>query len=191
MKLSHYLKIFESRDNPDECIAFSTKRASIVQLARETLNEISSGDLCRRMPSFLPDLRSLFRMWRPKKSDARLWQNWGRSSPVLNIVAILNLDCNFACPYCYENGIKGDFYMSRQTADALIAFASSVSMPTRRCCWRIFTAENPPEPGSDPPYLRGAQTLCGIKRRNLFHYPGDQRVAAKPENRGSAENPGA
>ncbi|MFA7014037.1 MAG: radical SAM protein, partial [Desulfobacterales bacterium] len=124
MQLSHYLKIFESRDNPDECIAFSTKRASIVQLARETLTEIASGDLCRedaellaRLEIIVPDVET------EKKAMLAFGRTWGRSSPVLNIVAILNLDCNFACPYCYENGVKGNFYMSRQTADALIAFA--------------------------------------------------------------------
>ena len=124
MQLSHYLKIFESRDNPDECIAFSTKRASIVQLARETLTEIASGDLCRedaellaRLEIIVPDVET------EKKAMLAFGRTWGRSSPVLNIVAILNLDCNFACPYCYENGVKGNFYMSGQTADALIAFA--------------------------------------------------------------------
>lgn len=124
MQLSHYLKIFESRDNPDECIAFSTKRASIVQLARETLNEIASGDLCREDAELLSQLEIIVpNVEAEKKAMLAFGRTWGRSSPVLNIVTILNLDCNFACPYCYENGVKGNFYMSGPTADALIAFA--------------------------------------------------------------------
>jgi uncharacterized protein len=32
----------------------------------------------------------------------------------------LNLDCNLACPYCYENHFRGKSYMSEATADLLV-----------------------------------------------------------------------
>lgn len=40
----------------------------------------------------------------------------------LNISVFINLDCNFACPYCYEGDLKGKIVMSDETADLLIAF---------------------------------------------------------------------
>jgi uncharacterized protein len=41
----------------------------------------------------------------------------------LNITAVLNLDCNFACLYCFEGNMKGkNLYMSNETADRLIDF---------------------------------------------------------------------
>ena len=40
----------------------------------------------------------------------------------LNIIAVLNLDCNFSCTYCFEEGVKGNLYMSEATADRLLAF---------------------------------------------------------------------
>jgi len=40
----------------------------------------------------------------------------------LSLMVVLNLDCNFACPYCYEGGMKGKYYMSSDVADRLIDF---------------------------------------------------------------------
>ncbi len=40
----------------------------------------------------------------------------------MNVTVVLNLDCNFACVYCYEGDMKGKLYMSEDTADLLIAF---------------------------------------------------------------------
>ena len=43
-------------------------------------------------------------------------------NPVLNLTVVLNLDCNFACLYCYEGEMKGKLYMSRETGDLLVRF---------------------------------------------------------------------
>ncbi len=39
------------------------------------------------------------------------------------ITAVLNLDCNLACRYCFEGNRKGKHYMSADTAGALVEFA--------------------------------------------------------------------
>jgi uncharacterized protein len=41
---------------------------------------------------------------------------------VLNITVVLNLDCNFACLYCYEGNLKGNFYLSDETEAGLIDY---------------------------------------------------------------------
>ncbi len=33
---------------------------------------------------------------------------------------VLNLDCNLACPYCYEDSFRGKNYMSAETAALLV-----------------------------------------------------------------------
>ena len=40
----------------------------------------------------------------------------------LNITVVMNLDCNFACTYCYEGEMKGKLYMSDETAGRLTDF---------------------------------------------------------------------
>jgi uncharacterized protein len=40
------------------------------------------------------------------------------------IMAVMNLDCNLACPYCFEGNRKGEHYMSPETADQLVDFVS-------------------------------------------------------------------
>ncbi|MDD2389620.1 MAG: 4Fe-4S cluster-binding domain-containing protein [Desulfobacterales bacterium] len=52
-------------------------------------------------------------------------------NPRLKITVVLNLDCNFACPYCYEGENKGKFYMSDQTEAALICFIEKRLAPEK------------------------------------------------------------
>jgi len=40
------------------------------------------------------------------------------------ITAVMNLDCNLACSYCFEGNRKGKHYMSAETADMLVDFAA-------------------------------------------------------------------
>jgi uncharacterized protein len=51
-----------------------------------------------------------------------LLDEFNRKNSVLNVTVVLNFDCNFACIYCYEGDMKGQLYMSPQTAARLIDF---------------------------------------------------------------------
>jgi len=37
-------------------------------------------------------------------------------------LVVMTLDCNLACTYCYEGGVKGRHYMSSEPADILINY---------------------------------------------------------------------
>ncbi len=37
-------------------------------------------------------------------------------------MAVMNLDCNLACTYCYEGKQRGHHYMSTETADLLVKY---------------------------------------------------------------------
>jgi uncharacterized protein len=43
-----------------------------------------------------------------------------RLSRRFNAIVVLNLDCNLACPYCFEEGVRGRRYMAADTADTLV-----------------------------------------------------------------------
>ncbi len=57
-----------------------------------------------------------------KQSVLSLIDSKNASNPGLNIIVVLNMDCNLACIYCFEEGVKGRLYMLEETANRLISF---------------------------------------------------------------------
>jgi uncharacterized protein len=123
MQPSYYLKTFPCPDNPDQLLLFSTKKASVILLDRETYQALEGGTLSPSDEAKLASLGMVVADRDAEKQailgllDERNPQNRG-----LNIIAVLNLDCNFACPYCFEEGLKGNLYMADATADRLLSF---------------------------------------------------------------------
>jgi len=123
MQLSHYLKIYPYQEQPDHLLLFSTKQASKVLLAKDTFQSIENGTLSpsdeallSRLGMIVPDREA------EKRSIRGLIEKLNKKNPGLSITVVLNLDCNFACVYCFEGDIKGKLYMSDQTAEHLIDF---------------------------------------------------------------------
>lgn len=57
-----------------------------------------------------------------KESVSCVFEELNKNSTSIDIIVVLNLDCNFACKYCYEGDLKGRIYMDEGTAAALIDF---------------------------------------------------------------------
>ena len=57
-----------------------------------------------------------------KRAMLNFFDDANSRDPVLNIIVVLNLDCNFSCIYCYEGDMKGKLYMSDEAAGGLIDF---------------------------------------------------------------------
>jgi uncharacterized protein len=124
MHLSKYVKIYPSRENPTHLLLFSTRWLSkilvpetvIRSIEEETLSPESEQTLCR-----LGFLVSDPEAERLEMLDAMEEAN--RRTRGCRITAVLNLDCNLACSYCFEGNRKGKYYMSVDTAAALVEFA--------------------------------------------------------------------
>lgn len=120
MQLSTYLKIYSCPDQPGMNLVYSTLRSSVVQLPDDLLEAAQNGtlddddrDVLARIGVLTPDcaaereqLRTIFAVSRP-------------GTP-FNATVVLNLDCNLACPYCYEDQFRGKHYMSEATAALLV-----------------------------------------------------------------------
>ena len=123
MQPSYYLKTYPCPDNTAQLLVFSTKKASAILLDRETYQSLERGTLSPADEAMLAALGMVVADRDAEKQamlgllDERNPQNRG-----LNIIAVMNLDCNFACPYCFEEGLKGNLYLSASTADRLLAF---------------------------------------------------------------------
>ncbi|MBI5232848.1 MAG: geopeptide radical SAM maturase [Deltaproteobacteria bacterium] len=123
MQLSHYLKIYQLEERPGQRLLFSTKRASMVLLDDEKYDSIGNGSLS---PSDEAALLSIGMLTPDREEEKRevssMLDRLNANNTGLNLAVFINLDCNFACPYCYEGGLKGKIVMSDETADLLIAF---------------------------------------------------------------------
>jgi uncharacterized protein len=123
MRLSRYLKIWPSSDDPDRLLLYSTKRGGAILVSRSLLPAIENGSITSsdretlaRLGFLVPDTAKE----RLEMLDALVDVN--RRNSKFTAQLVLNLDCNLACVYCYEGGIKGRHYMSLATAGLLVEF---------------------------------------------------------------------
>jgi len=123
MQPSFYLKIYPGSDSPDQLLLFSTKKASLLLLAQAAWQDLAAGNLAagpaatlEKLQMIVPDREA------EKRAMLALVDTQNPRNKGLHIIVVLNLDCNFACPYCFEEGVKGDLYMTEATAERLLAF---------------------------------------------------------------------
>lgn len=121
MQLSRYLMIYPCPDQPGSVLLYSTKRSSLIQIPEATLRDAQDGTLIG------PDRNTLLRLGflvpdtdceRMEMRDIFVTANKQRR--LFNTIVVLNLDCNLACGYCFEDNFRGNFYMSSGTADLLV-----------------------------------------------------------------------
>ncbi len=123
MQLSRYVKIYPSEQSSEQQLLFSTKKASKILLSQETIQSIEQGTLSPEDETLLSRLGMIVEDREDeKRAVLGLFDRMNRSNPELKITVVLNLDCNFACIYCYEGEMKGSLYMTEETADRLITF---------------------------------------------------------------------
>jgi uncharacterized protein len=121
MALSRYLKIYPCPDKADSLLVYSTQKGSLIRISSALLaaareNRLDESD--RRTLSRLAIITGDQSAERNEMISTITKAN-GRSSRFKAIV-VVNLDCNLACPYCYEAPFRGRQYMSAATARQLI-----------------------------------------------------------------------
>jgi uncharacterized protein len=119
MRLSTYLKIYP--DPPGHYILYATRRAAVVRVPEQTLRRIEEGNLPEADRATLARLGVL--VSDPEADREELLNRFAevnRLSRKFHASVVLNLDCNLACPYCFEEGVRGRHYMSFETADCLV-----------------------------------------------------------------------
>ena len=122
MHLSSYLKIYPCPDSPGHLLLYSTRRCSVVRVQEKTLRQIEEGTLPETGQATLARLGIL--VDDPEAEKAEMLGRFAeanRLSKKFHAIVVLNLDCNLACPYCFEEGVRVGSYMSPDTADCLVA----------------------------------------------------------------------
>jgi len=133
MQISHYLKVYPCEEQSDHLLLYSTKRASLILLKKETFRAIEEGTLSSSDEALLKKIGMVVDdREEEKRSILRLMDELNDKNPELNLVVVLNLDCNFACLYCYEGDMKGNLYMTAETAGRLIDFIKEKFMEGKK-----------------------------------------------------------
>ncbi len=120
MQLSTYLKIYPCPDQPGMNLVYSTVRSSAVLLPDDLLEAARSGALPDVERETLVRLGILTTDRTVEREQMRALFDIPRSNTPFSAIVVLNLDCNLACPYCYEDDFRGKFYMSTETAALLV-----------------------------------------------------------------------
>jgi len=123
MELSRYLRIFPQGPGLDQRLVLNLKTGAKVQLRQSVLSAIDQDALSSEEKTRLLDLGIIVSNHQTETESVKnRLRILNRKSTFLRVTVVLNLDCNFSCRYCYEGDLKGNRYMSHQTADQLVSF---------------------------------------------------------------------
>jgi len=132
MQLSHYLKSYPYEEKPGHILLFSTKKLSKLLVPEETFRAVEKVPLSPSDEALLSRLGMIVDdREEEKRTMLSFLDKMNNNNSALNVTVVLNLDCNFACIYCYEGDMKGNLYMSEETGDRLIRFIKD-SFPERK-----------------------------------------------------------
>jgi uncharacterized protein len=121
MHLSRYLKIYPCPDQPGQLLLYSTKTSALVQLPESTLQAAQDGTLSAADRDAMARLGFLTADPAAEVAEMRdIFVKANKQRRQFNAIVVLNLDCNLACSYCYEDNFRGGFYMTSDTADLLV-----------------------------------------------------------------------
>jgi len=121
MEMSRFIKIYPASDDPDRVLIYSTLRGAVLQVSCAVADALRNGTLegaeletMARLGILVPDAGA-------EQRQVAGYFDWANSNSVrFTALVTLNLDCNLACPYCYEDHFRGKSYMSEATADLLV-----------------------------------------------------------------------
>ena len=123
MTLSRYLKIYPDTDRPDTYILYSTRKGSVVRLSAERLEAARKGTLGEQEQAALHRLEILIGDPAAEREAMNsLVKRANARSTRFYAKVVMNLDCNLACPYCFEDRFRGRHYMTPATARLLVDY---------------------------------------------------------------------
>ncbi len=168
MPLSRYLKTFPDPDRPGFVILYSTKKGSVVRVPETLLVAAQEGSLSeadqhmlRRLELWVDDPAA------EREAMANLVDLTNSRPGTFAATVVLTLDCNLACPYCFEDHFRGSHAMSEETARLLVAHIKREQIDRGRDVELRFYGGEPlmavPRLKEIAGPLRDAATVAGTK----------------------------
>ncbi len=133
MPLSRYLKIYPDHGRPGHVILYSTKKGSIVRLPEKVLVSAVDGTLPEKQQQTLTRLGMLVDDPAVERQEMTgLVKRANSRNTLFRGTVVLNLECNLACTYCYEEGFRGKLQMSDATAGTTVDWVVAEHMEQGR-----------------------------------------------------------
>lgn len=121
MEVSLYLASYRSHDRPGKVMLFVMRRGAVLELSEELWRALPGDDLPDNDRQALTALGVLVASRAGEREELRtIFERMNARSRRFTALVTLTLECNLACPYCYEDPFRGNFVMSDSTADLLI-----------------------------------------------------------------------
>lgn len=122
MHLSRYLKTYPCPEKPGRMLLVATRRCSVLEISETLWGKIFKDDglsdnertTLTRLGILVPDRDA------EREELLATFETINSTSRRIEVTATLTLECNLACPYCYEDPFRGHFMMSQATADLLV-----------------------------------------------------------------------
>ncbi|NVN93303.1 MAG: radical SAM protein, partial [Desulfuromonadales bacterium] len=122
MQVSRYITTFPCPDKPGRVLMLATRRCAVLELSEEKWATIRNGgklpegerQTLLRLGVLVPDREA------EREEILGIFERINTASKHLAVLVTLTLECNLACPYCFEDPFRGNFVMSDATANLLI-----------------------------------------------------------------------
>lgn len=123
MQLTPYLKTWPHPDTPGRTILLATRRCALLELSDSMWQRIVTGDLLTEQEQATLTRLGVLVSDQETEKQALLhtFDNQNTTSRRFEVTAVLTLECNLACPYCFEEPFRGHLVMDDHTADLLVA----------------------------------------------------------------------
>lgn len=121
MQLTRYMKVYPCTDKPGRVLLYSTRRCALLEVPEALLERVRTGNLAEKEQETLARLGFLVPNHAVEREEVRTsFDRINRDSRCFKAIVTLTLDCNLACPYCYEGSFRGRYSMNIATADLLV-----------------------------------------------------------------------
>lgn len=122
MDLSSYLKTYVTPVRPGRILLVATRRCAVLECSEALWERVrDGGDLTERETETLARLGVLVPDRNAEREEMRtIFDSVNSGKRPFTALVTLTLECNLACPYCFEDPFRGHFRMSADTADLLV-----------------------------------------------------------------------
>ena len=121
MRPSFYIKKYTTESAPETLTLYSTKTSALILIPFETYRAMQNGTLCAEDEALLKELG--FLVPDQKAEIDYIINKFDRIQiPYVQVILTLNMDCNFACRYCFEGDTKTGVRMGKRVLEQSLRF---------------------------------------------------------------------